>query len=184
MSSRQNQKEEPQIKASYQGFFFLRLPHCCLGLVWSLDTILLHSWVGYWQLVGLTLQRTTTCTRHQALDQLQWPQVTASVKLRMKGAFMIMSPKEQQKTRLTLYKNTALSFVKSAILIITMSAFLMHWIPLWLHMCEGQSAVQETLQQYTTCNNALHRSHPVPPSPPQWRMCQGNVECIKHSWCY
>ena len=35
-------------------------------------------------------------------------------------------------------------------LIIITNAFLMHWIPLWLYMCEAESTMHETLQQYTT----------------------------------
>ena len=71
---------------------------------------------------------------------------------------------------------TLTCFGISAVIII-INAFLMRWIPLWLYMCEAQSATHETLHQYTTYfNNALYISvypspslastHAPPPPPP------------------
>ena len=37
-----------------------------------------------------------------------------------------------------------------AVIVIIINAFLMRRVPLWLFICEAQSAVHETLQQYTT----------------------------------
>ena len=50
------------------------------------------------------------------------------------------------KIRLREFELTTFQFA----LIIIINAFLMRWIPLWLYMCEAESAIHETLQQYTT----------------------------------